>query len=172
MKKLLVLTLVFYFVTMANASGYLPNIPGLDVAYDSGTNTTTIIATSPVITLSLGKIEPYSGILYPGTLGAFSMGNEGLNYPDSLGMTESYGTIVYVSGTTGSSTGITGLLYNFTASGAYDAIIGTNSLYETSFVIFEDGRTVDLTDYHFLPEPMTICLLGLGGLAVFRKRRA
>jgi hypothetical protein len=55
---------------------------------------------------------------------------------------------------------------------------GTNSLISVSssniaYVIFRGtGSYYTVDDLAYTPEPATICLLGLGGLALLKKRRA
>ncbi len=171
MRKLLVLALVLGIAGLANAQ--LSLVTGLTYEIDPVTSTISIIATEKVVTLEMGVLTPDAGILTPGTL-ALPNGGVGTNDPEAMGLTYyTYGTIVGMAGTTASSAGQLGTLYTFSYAGTGLVTISSENEWYLAgaTVLFEVGDRVESLEglTMIIPEPMTMLLLGLGGLFL-RKR--
>ena len=175
MKKLLVLTLVLGLATMVSAvpSSDLSLVSGMD--YTVVGSTVTILSTSPVAGFALGLIDPVpsGGTLAIGSVNP-AFGIKGPGDPDPFGS----GGIIGVSGAVSTTPPVyvTGMLYDFTFTGLVAGDVIT-LLQETNFglghseVEWDDTSKTSLDGATItIPEPMTIALLGLGGLFLRRKK--
>ena len=168
MKKLLVLTLVLGLATVVSAvpASDLADIAGMD--YTVVGNTVTILSTAGVANFSLGQITPDTGTLTVGTVPSTFNAVAGDGMADLAG-TGIMGVSGAVSGTPPAY--VTGTMYTFTYAGGTllitleDSFLGESSVqWETDAVTSLTGATITI------PEPMTIALLGLGGLFLRRKK--
>ena len=171
MKKLLVLILVLGLATMVSA------VPTTDLSLVSGMDytvvgsTVTILSTGPVAGFAIGLMTPDAGTLTAVAV-AEGFGIKSLGDPD-LGGTGLMGIAGAVSGTP--PVYVTGTLYTFTASGGDGTVITLDAEMilglGDSFVKWSNDAVTDLNGSTItIPEPMTIALLGLGGLFLRRKK--
>ena len=166
MKKLLVLLSVLAVCGMASAA------LTWDVTPNGGdTYTVTLSSDVAVVGVSLGILTPDSGSIAVGTLNSgFSAFLD--NGYDSTGSGEAAGTLVGVAGTTPATAPISGVLYTFVYTGTGSTIDVAD--YPTwgyvSQVTYTDNSTESLNGQIAVPEPMTMALLGLGGLFIRRRR--
>ena len=75
----------------------------------------------------------------------------------------------------GAGTHQVSVLVNGLGAGVYDVTSGHGSDYDTNYLMMGQGATPEQgaidVDYITIPEPMTLALLGLGGLGLIRRRR-
>ena len=168
MKKLLVLALVLGLATMASAAD-LATIAGLD--YTVVGNTVTISGT---LVTSFGlamQVSDGTGAIRVGALVSPFAGSNGVV---SESMFLPAGGVIGVAGLETSGAGKTQNLYVFTV----DSTVKEITLYNEremwtgdSYVARAGSGTTDLAGSTItIPEPMTIALLGLGGLFLRRKK--
>jgi len=175
MRKLLVLALVLSVVGLVNAGLSTQNlVTGLDAVVDDVALTVQIVATENVTTIVIGSLIPDVGALTPGFIKAGMSGGPGAD-PIGMGMTTyPAGCIVGMSATTGTAIGVQGTLYTFSYSDM--PMVNLITLGEElewglsgAAVTFESGREESLIGETIVPEPMTMLLLGLGGLFLRKK---
>jgi hypothetical protein len=176
MKKFLALLLILGLSTMANAalsldvSGGAGNIAIVsDTDFTSADNTNVFIVADAAVngnTITGGALtaaappEPPSGVF----------GDIGVGFPAALtsinallGLTDAQGVFGALAETTGT-----------TAAGTYmDSLaLSPGNLPDTVYLVESfDFVSYALLDQVTIPEPMTLSLLGLGGLALLRRRR-
>jgi len=162
MKKFLVLALVLGLATMATA-GDLAAIA--DMGYTVIGDTVTITTTGSVANFNL-QLSPDAGTLTAGNASTnFGYVSDGVPDLAETGIMGAAGAVTSVP-----PVYQTGTLYTFTYDGTElvtlgDSILGTSSVqWENDDVISLVGATITI------PEPMTIALLGLGGLFLRRKK--
>ncbi len=179
MKKLLVLLLVFGMATTANAA--IVSFSA-DAYTPGGTINITMSSDEVIVAASLALIHDngFGGTAVVGSWDAkFVTFDNGYNGgPFGYGI----GDLIMASGAITPGLPATGLLYTYTydvpstASGVitfsiYDlAAMGT-----TSSITYMDGEVatellLDGMEFTSVPEPMTIVLLGLGGLFLRRRK--
>jgi hypothetical protein len=179
MKKLLVLMMVLGMATMANATIQL-SVNGI---IDGGENVTDItLMPSDTITIDIWNDAGQSPInftayldIYPNNTGCFDTANARLgdhagDFPsnfvmDVLGDIDEY--TVYQNWAPGTVTDTEGAIFLIDLHCLSPDNIVTVELYDERV---DEGYTiVDTLIIHQIPEPMTLVLLGIGGL--FLKRR-
>lgn len=182
MKKLLVMFVVLGMAGLANGAGVM-NINVNDQAWDGSSS----VLPSDLIQLSLVDTEgSVSG--GPSVLG-ISISDGDL--VGASGLTTAVGWILNTSSIAASGGGLIASLnassFNTPATEVYEiefhvpnlaasstiTVSITGGSYETAAVDFSpSGGTAGLAEIHVAPEPVTMSLLGLGGLALLRRRRA
>ncbi len=184
MKNLLVLLLVFAMTSWANAAvvsfSAADGLPGDTIGI-------TVSSDEQVTGVGLALITDngFGGIANPGAWDAlFTVADAG--YPGTdLGL--GAGDLIIATGAVTPGAYATGLLYTYTYGIPSDAVVGSIITftvgdiaeygYLSSISYLVDGATtqMSLTGMEFaatvIPEPMTIALLGLGGLFLLRRRR-
>ncbi len=184
MKKLLVLLLVFAMASCAKAAivsfSVEDGLPGDTIGI-------TVSSDEEVFGMMLALITDngFGGTANPGTWDAkFTVANAGYN-----GMDYGFGAGDLIIADGGISLGFpaTGLLYSYSYDIPSDAAFGATIVftvgdlpdyfYLSSISYMVEGTTaqMSLTGMEFaatvIPEPMTIALLGLGGLFLLRRRK-
>jgi hypothetical protein len=170
MKKLLVLILVLGLSSIANAE-----LTAIELDVDgSHAGATITVVTGDTISLEMysGNTDSGSAYLNLEDNGLYTLANPqvttnagdmgGYKGPYSYGGYDYYSITVSKSGV-GTITAGTMFLIDFTAgssTGTVDVILQK----------FEGTTTMDTTTVNIVPEPMTIALLGLGGLFLRRRR--
>ena len=160
MKKLLVLILVLGMASMANAA-LVTTVDGSEVAYGDdvlagmlGMETKTAIPGFDIEVTAAGDVEmDVSAISYPivWELPSYLVGEP---TPTNIRIT---GSQIF-----GADKGPGGLFVDV----AFTGVAGTLSFYD-----WMTGTKVLLGSLNVVPEPMTIALLGLGGLFLLRRRK-
>jgi hypothetical protein len=163
MKKLLVLILVLGLCSVANATislrvngsevGTSASVTVTDVigvySTDSSVYLALVLTDTPANDLANGAITTNAGDW--GNITAYSLSG----YGDGYYMTADY------SGTPPSA----GIQFTMNVSGSIDDTFQIQLWHEDDWV-----NTADTLDITIIPEPMTIALLGLGGLFLRRRR--
>jgi len=193
MKKLLVLLLILGFATIAsaatmnlslkspqdlNSDGTVTVGPGKEVAIDGNI---TVNLVSDMITIGVSKIDFNGGTWATiAAVGAWQQGTT-TNIPGTLG-TNSI-TRAEATAAAGTKWAANAILYSFTAVATGNAGTISIGMLSTDKVTdgstpgknYMTGSTTNILALHNLfvtPEPMTMSLLALGGLAVLRRRHA
>lgn len=184
MRKLLVLVLVFAMTSWANAAvvsfSAADGLPGdtIGITVSSDEQVAGVI-------LALITDNGFGGTANPGAWNTtFTVANAGYN-----GGASGFGTgdLIMADGSISLGFPATGLLYSYSYDIPSDAVVGSiitftvGDLAEygiaSSIGYLVEGATaqMSLTGMEFaatvIPEPMTIALLGLGGLFLLRRRR-
>ena len=183
MKKLLIFMLVFVMASLASGAiefGFDPSaaLPGANLTIAFVADTGDLINSAYLALISDGG---YGGTATPG---AWNILMTVANDPGVNGSAYGFGIgeIVAADGAAALGVGVDGLLYDFTYAIPTDALVG-------SIITFSIG---DIEEYglisgaynnvgvevalpgalgvHVIPEPMTVLLLGLGGLFLRRRK--
>jgi hypothetical protein len=170
MKKLMFLTLVLGVASLATAGTVI--VPGLE--YDVSGSTLTITATTAVQTIGWSLKADDGSLLSNSTV------DSALNVGTSTGVwNDAYlpNGLLGVSGSVGSAAAITGTVYSVDFASTASTIAFMYAQYTPSAVVFEGGATtyLDATygsgEVMIVPEPVTMALLGLGGLFMARRKK-
>ncbi len=184
MRKLLVLVLVFAMASWANAAvvsfSAQDGLPGDTIGI-------TVSSDEQVIGMTLALITDsgFGGTANPGAWNTtFTTADAGYN-----GSAYGFGTGDLISATGGISLGFpaTGILYTYSYEIPSDAALGATIVFTVgdlpdfgiassiSYLVEGASAQMSPTGMEFaatvIPEPMTIALLGLGGLFLLRRRR-
>ena len=162
MKKVLILMLVFGMTSLAGASF---DLVGTDQGGGNYGMTVTSDGADPDAYWALG-------IDSGGSLSGVAIG------PDAPSLSDNWGTFAY-NGISGYFPGLTGYVGPFATAQGETRVGGTyltgSAFTGSSAWVYmyssPDTGTWTLEDSTFLPEPMTIALLGLGGLFLRRRIR-
>jgi hypothetical protein len=167
MKKILALALVMSVAAMAISMG--PELSNVDNG--DGTFTVTLSDDGSVIGVALKEIVSSNA--------AFAVTGTQWNaaWTATSGIAQGLSGVATYGGTssmTGVGAYVTGDLVSFTVVGVAGDVITINDLYGgalPSKVTYGDGSMASLTGMSttLVPEPMTMALLGLGGLFVRRR---
>ena len=176
MKKFFAFVLVMAMTTIASA-----NVANLTWAVDTDAKTLTFSSEVPLSQIDLGEMVIDAGSLTfvskNDNLGAGSNGFSGADVNGQAGF-EMYtpGSIIAFSWAATGATKASGVIATFAFDGATGVTLNPEVNLGSgvgSFAQFADGSVQDLTGTYIpLPEPMTMSLLGLGGLVAARRRRA
>ena len=157
MKKLLILMLVLGMTSLASAVTTV--LTDIELWYDG--TTVTVVGLNPDGISSTGIYDeagqgtvgpPYEMLIAAGDLAAMTGRPAGYNGVDILAMASPVGTVT------------TGDWFQF---GFADGAVGdTMTIYDYAVSYTDPVGTLNL-----IPEPMTIALLGLGGLFLLRRRK-
>lgn len=171
MKKLLALLLVLGMASMANAAISFSNSPmGQDAA-------SYVPAVSSEITLEEPSQTIWIGVNWDGMPGGFD-GFVNISGPGALtgGLVNFYENMIGYAFPYGDGIGV----YNSTPSGTVGPLEGVQFGFEFHCtdigevdVVVSDlaGGVLDVLTIHQIPEPLTLSILGLGGLGLLRRRR-
>ena len=186
MKKLLILALVLSVASIANATIGLVASNSSPVAGENITMTIETTASELVGTIQVGIIrdDVSGGLAATGSFNAlFTTTDVGYNGV-TLGLGDDAGDIGYISGIVNLPNYATGTLYTYTYTVSASATNGTvitfslpdasgDPYYFPSEAGLSTAEVVGIsgTSVTVIPEPMTIALLGLGGLFLRRKER-
>ncbi len=184
MKKLLVLLLVFAMASWANAAivsfSAGDGLPGDTIGI-------TVSSDEQVSTVMLARITDngFGGTANPGAWDAkFTVAGAGYN-GEAYGF--GVGDLVIADGGVTPGAYATGLLYTYSYDIPSDAVVGSIITFTVgdiaeyfylssiSYLVEEATAEMSMAGMEFaatvIPEPMTIALLGLGGLFLLRRRR-
>ena len=180
MQRLIFLSLLplFIFSSLVQASYY----PDFYWEQNTEKNTLEFYSDRQVQQLDMGEILVDAGNLtvfeVNDKLTAGSNGFSGADVNDMTGSeTFTPGSVVAFSWACTGAEKATGLIASF----KYDEVLEVWIFPEENlgsgvdaFVMFDDGSKINLSGTYipFIPEPMTMSLLGLGGLVAARRRRA
>lgn len=192
MKKFLIVMLVLALTSMANAAVLELLVGGSSTVAD-GAGTVTVDLVSPDITVSAiggagaGDLDiiASSGLAIP-TVGTFGAVSSLIGFMQPAGFALNVGAIVGpdiigISGgaDAGKEAGLGDVLYSFTINipgGSVGETLtpfmgGTDYVMSlTTSPMFWAGSSLTLNPLTVVPEPMTIALLGLGGLFLRRRK--
>jgi len=179
MRKLVVLLLVFAMASLANAA--IVSFSAED--YVPGSPITITVSSDELVTglvLALITDNGFAGTATPGAWDAlFTVADPGYNADDfGLGGT---GDLIMVTGAITPGFPATGDLYTYTydvpttATGDITFTVEDAHGYfsSISYMVGDVATPMSITGMEFtsVPEPMTIALLGLGGLFLLRRRK-
>ena len=164
MKKLLILTLVLGMASMASGSIVLVNpagTPTINIVGDGAEESASFFFVADSGDVDAGTM------VYPGTLASIIDQSGETGYPDMLAACESLHGLTAVSGID---------LVGF-FDGTYPPASTEGTLATYTALTTVDVYLLSTVDFSMVssamgvPEPMTIALLGLGGLFLLRRRK-
>jgi len=181
MKKLVIFMLVLGLASVANATiafnwNAAAALPGADLTIELIADASEQVST---ISLALVNDNNFGGSVTPGAFSADFMTSD----PGYKGSDFGYGAGQLIGASASDEVGqyVTGLLYSYTytipGTATAGQVIGFTvedfpDFGLTSVVTLLDSSTMVPADFNvtIIPEPMTIALLGLGGLFLRRRR--
>jgi hypothetical protein len=156
MKKLLVLVLIFAMAPLASAATVTLSYTG-----------TTPAGGSINMDVAGATYDPYLALVSdPGVLSALAAGAQAPSVTGSFGA-------VTVSGQDGEVWGFGTAAGEAYQDGSWLTAnwVSATGVWVRAYETMDFGATWQLMDEIFIPEPMTVALLGLGGLFLLRRRK-